>query len=108
MHQKRAKIIFRSEKPTQFTISLQGTLEYQYFPLLDSALSFSKTCDSVCEMIVPPAKYTLHYTLTGREPQMDTVIVRFAEEKKYSIPVAPELILKESGNYESVEQSRSR
>ncbi len=59
---------FHIAQETPVTITLEGTLEYDYLPLADSVLRFDQTCLMYCETgPIAPALYRVTISGSGYE-----------------------------------------
>lgn len=90
-----SSIIFVSQGDESFTISLEWTLKYEYFPLLDQAFQYKSTCIGSCIFSpIPPLEYNLRITTTGREDITDVIKLGTWENKKYQV-ILPEVLVTE-------------
>ena len=87
-------LIFESDRESSFTVELEGTLSYQYFPLLDTAFSYRSTCMQSCIFSpIPPLRYAVRISSSGSEDLRDEVSLVTGESRKYIVDLAPAFIL---------------
>lgn len=90
-----SSLVFLSDSNESYTVSLEGKLEYKYFPLLDDVFRYKSTCMESCIFTpIPPIRYTLHISTTGREDIMDTIDLTTWETKKYPV-ILPKVLFTE-------------
>ncbi len=90
--QKITALIFQSDNNTPYTVSLQGSLEYKYFPLLDKIFSYESICTGSCIFSpIPPLKYSITLSGSGKESVFDTVILAPWDSHKYRVSLKPTL-----------------
>ena len=83
-------LIFESDKESPFTVELEGTLSYTYFPLLDTAFSYRSICTKSCIFSpIPPLRYTVRISSSGSEDLWDDVSLTTGESRKYPVYLAP-------------------
>lgn len=93
-----SSIVFISESEEPYTISLDGKLEYQYFPLLDEVFRYKSTCKGSCIFKpIPPLSYELHIISDGREDTIDRIELATWEQKKYDVILQEQLFIEKVG-----------
>ncbi len=81
-----------------FTLDLQGTLSSSWLPLADKFLHFQEICVSSCTLSpVPPVKYSLTITSTGRVDIHEDFTLDSGESRKLLYTLNNDIQIKESG-----------
>lgn len=85
-HQNTSSVTFRtSESGVEFDILLSGTFEYTYLPIADKALVFHEKCQSECTLVLPPVKYDVVLSSSGKEDIHENISLE--RGKTISVPV---------------------
>ena len=75
-----------------YRVSLEGTLQYEYFPLLDTVFSYEKDCINECVFSpIPPLQYSLKITGSGRVDTIDTLTLKTGIQTKYIVDLVPKI-----------------
>jgi hypothetical protein len=94
--QKVASLSISVPSSESFQIELQGTFSSSWFPLADAFLDFRRTCIETCTIVpIPPAKYELTITSTGKVTIHDELEIQVWESLQRSYTLHHDLVLQE-------------
>ena len=97
--QKIASITIQVPENIPFTIDLQGTLSSSWLPLADKFLHFQETCTSSCTLSpIPPVKYSLVITSTGKVDIHDEFVLDSGNSKNITYNLESDIKIQESSD----------
>ncbi len=95
---------FHIAQEAPVTITLEGTLEYDYLPLADSALRFGQTCLIYCETgPIAPALYRVTISGSGYETMWETYRLSVWEQKEFHIIPEKKILSEKIANLSSLD-----